>query len=202
MQLETFEKLILYHNFRSALQGGLASTFDPDHMQLIHQKLCDGLGHRDGELKSGEFRVAANAARLLGMEANKMAPQLMASNDKHLVAERAAYVMGRIESMQTFHSLNSMVGKLYSHNLAQTAGFNIDWPNMDKEVLSSAVESAKKGDNQKLVQQIEANLKPMFDPEAKAGVAIRFGSDFKERVAEFKAQREPEAPAQGVKVRM
>lgn len=202
MQLETFEKLILHRNFRSALQGNLASTFDPDHMQLIHQKLCDGLGHRDGELKSGEFRVAEGAARLLGTEANKMAPHLMASSDKHLVAERAAYVMGRIEAMQPFHSLNSMVGKLYSHNLAQTAGFKIDWPNMDKETLSSAVESAKKGDSQKLVQQIEAHLKPMFEPDKKTGVATRIGSDFESRVAEFKAQREPDSTNPEVKVRM
>lgn len=201
-QLETYEKLILHRNFRSALQGNLASSFDPEHMQIIHQKLCDGLDHRDPVLKSGEFRVAEGAARLLGAEANKMAENLMMSSDKRYVAEKTAYVMGRIETMQPFHSMNSLVGKLYSNNLAQTAGFKIDWPNMDKDSLSTAIEAAKNGDNQKLVQQIELNLKPMVEPKMSAGVAARIGNDFSERVAEFRSQREPEVANSGTKMRM
>lgn len=201
-KLETFEKLILHRNFRSALQGSLASTFDPEHLQTIHQKLCDGLESRDRHLKSGEFRVAEGAARLLGSEVNKMAPQLMTSTDKHFVAERAAYVMGRVETMQPFHTLNSLVGKLYSNNLAQTAGFKIDWPNMDKDSLTAAIDAAKNGDNQKLVQQIESNLKPMVEPKMSASVGARIGNDFGDRVAEFRAQREPEVTNSGTKMRI
>lgn len=201
-QLETYEKLILHRNFRSALQGNIASTFDPEHMQIIHQKLCDGLDHRDRDLKSGEFRINEGAARLLGVEANKMAEHLMMSGDKRFVAEKAAYVMGRIETMQPFHSMNSLVGKLYSNNLVQTAGFKIDWPNVDKDSFSSAIEAAKNGDNQKLVQQIELNLKSMVEPKMSSGVANRIGSDFSERVAEFRSQREPEVTNSGAKMRM
>lgn len=204
MELETYEKLILHRNFRSTLKGNLASSFDPDHMKLIHENLCRGLEHRDAELRSGELRVAEGGARLLGTEANNMAPHLMASMDKHHVAQRTAYVMSRIENMQPFHSFNSMVGKLYSHNLAQTAGFNIDWPSMDKADLAKAIEAAKQGKPEGLVKQIESNLHPMYEPEKKTSVVDKIGSDFKDRVAEFKSQRvEDVAPqSQAAKVKM
>ncbi|MFA0809545.1 hypothetical protein [Microbulbifer epialgicus] len=204
MALETFEKLILHRNFRSALGDNLTSTFNSDHLQHIHQKLCNGLDHLEDKLKSGELRVDMGALRLLGAELNKIAPNMMASNDKQFVAERTAYVMSRVESIRPFHSLNSMVAKLFSHNLAQTAGFNIDWPSMDKDGLSSAVKSAKNGDKQLLTRYIEAHLKPMIETRAKAGVVNQIGDDFSQRVAEFKAQRAPESEvkSRGLKVRV
>ena len=196
MQLEGYEKLILFRNFRSAMKTSMASSFDPEHMSMLHEKLCKGLEHRDKELKSGELKVAEGAAGLLGIEANKFAPHIMASTDKGHVADRAAYVLTRIENMKPFHSLNSFVGKLYSHNLAQTAGLKIDWQNMDRESLSSAIESAKNGDKGALVEQIKSNLVPMLDTTKKESVADRIGSGLQDRLAEFRSQRKEEPAIQ------
>lgn len=194
IEIEVYEKLILYRNFRSVLKDSIASSFDLEHMKLIHQKLCRGLGHKDDLFKSGEIRVSKGAANLLNFEVSKMAPHLMASIDKHFLAKRAAYVMARIENMQPFHSLNSMVGKLYSHNLTQTAGFKIDWPNMDKERLSMALDSAKQGKAENLVKQIEFNLSPMYEHKKNAIMA--------DRVAEYKYRKESEVSPKDMKMNM
>jgi fido (protein-threonine AMPylation protein) len=204
IELETYEKLILHRNFRLILKASLSSSFDNNHMQMIHENLCRGLEHRDAEFKSGEIRAAVSGTKLLGAEVNNIASHLMVSIDKHHVAERTAYVMLRIENMQPFHSFNSMVGKLYSHNLAQTAGFNINWPGMDKTDLEKAIESAKQGNQQGLVKQIESNLHPMYEPEKKTNIVDKMGSNFKDRVADFKSQRAEEvaAKSQGTRVGM
>ncbi|WP_045861644.1 hypothetical protein [Teredinibacter purpureus] len=183
-QLETFEKLILHRNFRAALKGG-ESSFSPEHLASIHQDLCKGLEHQDKTLKSGELRVAAGAVSLLGSESNKIALNMMGSSDKGHISQRAAYAMQRIEQLQPFHSFNSLVGKLYSHNLAQTAGFRIDWPSIDKSSLKASLEESKDGNSGNLAKLIEANLKPMFDMESSVKVKDRLDSGFADRATSF-----------------
>lgn len=183
-QLETFEKLILHRNFRAALKGG-ESSFSPEHLAKIHQDLCKGLDHQDKTLKSGELRVAAGAVSLFASESNKIGLNIMGSSDKAHISRRAAYAMQRIEQLQPFHSLNSLVGKLYSHNLAQAAGFRIDWPSIDKSSMKATLEEFKDGNIGNLAKIIEANLKPMFDMDSSVKVKDRLGAGFVERATSF-----------------
>lgn len=184
-EFQTSEKLILFRNFRAALKDGMESSFSPEHLKSIHENLCRGLENRDSQLKSGELRVASSAVNLLGDESQKIALNMMASNDKRHIAERAAYAMSRIDQLKPFHSLNSMVGKLYSHNLAQTAGFKIDWPKIDGAELKDSLAEAKEGNKSKLASLIESNLKPMFEIEQSAKVKDRIDSGFSERATSF-----------------
>jgi len=184
------DKLILARNYRSNLNQNLASSFNADHLEMIHRQLCTGLEHRDKKLKSGELRADRKAVGMLSKELEKMTPHIMASTSEEFISKKVAYVMSRVENIKPFHTLNNMVAKLFAHNLAQTAGFNIEWQKFHKDALKESVELAKKGDYSGLSEQIKDKLTSMYKPKLTSSVGTKIDPDFADRARQFQSDRE------------
>lgn len=161
MEFERVEKQILFLNVRETLQESQATTFNLEHIQDLHSRLCQHLEQRHDVLKPGELKVPTRDVSLIGKEARVRAGSLMGEEDKRVIAENVAYIIGRIETQQPFHSLNSQVAKIYAHSLAQTAGHVIDWQSVNGQSFDTAVESAKARNLEPLTELIESNLQLM-----------------------------------------
>jgi len=184
MGLGQFEKITLLRNFRTALTEQISSRFDQSHLSDLHSKLCEGLESRDAQFRSGEIKADPTSLKRFSLEVNRIAENMIGSASKKYVAENAAKVLTAIENIKPFHTLNSMVAKLYTNNLAQTSGLKIDWSKIEREQLKAAIDEARGGNKEALSITILENLKPMYEPKSSAKVSN--AENFKERAENFK----------------
>lgn len=142
MELNKFEKIIATRNLRESMDKVALGIFDRQHLEAIHQQMCQNLDHRP-DLAPGRARISAaamdNLARSIGDSANSV----VGSKHKEEAAQELAKAFVATISERPFASFNKQVAMLMVNGMAKSSGNFIDWKRLDAKTLEHAVNGSR-----------------------------------------------------------
>ncbi len=134
MELNSFEKIIATRNLRESMDKVSLGIFDQQHLQAIHQQMCQNLEHRK-ELSPGRIQISSMAmdslARTLGDNANAV----LGVKHKEEAAQALAKSYVATVTENPFSSFNKQVAMLIVDGMSKSSGNVIDWKMMDSKKL-------------------------------------------------------------------
>ena len=143
------------------LENPIAGQFDLAHLQRIHlalfQDVYDWAGKvRTVDISRGNSRFAN--VRFIESAANEIFNKLARENwlkglNADLLSKRLAHYLSEINALHPFREGNGRVQRIFISQLSQTAGYQLDYSDLEQEQIYHAMELAFNGD-----ESILANL--------------------------------------------
>ena len=143
------------------LESPIASQFDLAHLQRIHlalfQDVYDWAGKiRTVDISRGNSRFAN--VRFIESAANDIFNKLAHENwleglDADSLSKRLAHYLSEINALHPFREGNGRVQRIFISQLSHSAGFQLDYSDLEQEQIYQAMELAFNGD-----ESILANL--------------------------------------------
>jgi cell filamentation protein len=143
------------------LENPVAGQFDLAHLQRIHlalfQDVYDWAGKiRTVDISRGNSRFAN--VRFIESAANDIFNKLARENwlkglDAEALSKRLAHYLSEINALHPFREGNGRVQRIFISQLSQSAGYQLDYSDLEQEQIYQAMELAFNGD-----ESILANL--------------------------------------------
>lgn len=143
------------------LENPIAGQFDLAHLQRIHlalfQDVYDWAGKiRTVDISRGNSRFAN--VRFIESAANDIFNKLARENwlrglDADALSKRLAHYLSEINTLHPFREGNGRVQRIFISQLSQSAGYQLDYSDLEQEQIYRAMELAFNGD-----ESILANL--------------------------------------------
>jgi len=143
------------------LENPTAGQFDLAHLQRIHlalfQDVYDWAGKiRTVDISRGNSRFAN--VRFIESAANDIFNKLARENwlrglDADTLSKRLAHYLSEINALHPFREGNGRVQRIFISQLSQSAGYQLDYSDLEQEQIYRAMELAFNGD-----ESILANL--------------------------------------------
>lgn len=143
------------------LENPIAGQFDLAHLQRIHlalfQDVYDWAGKiRTVDISRGNSRFAN--VRFIESAANDIFNKLARENwlrglDADALSKRLAHYLSEINALHPFREGNGRVQRIFISQLSQSAGYQLDYSDLEQEQIYRAMELAFNGD-----ESILANL--------------------------------------------
>ena len=143
------------------LESPIAGQFDLAHLQRIHlalfQDVYDWAGKiRTVDISRGNSRFAN--VRFIESAANDIFNRLARENwlkglDANALSKRLAHYLSEINALHPFREGNGRVQRIFISQLSQSAGYQLDYSDLEQEQIYQAMELAFNGD-----ESILANL--------------------------------------------
>jgi cell filamentation protein len=143
------------------LENPIAGQFDLAHLQRIHlalfQDVYDWAGKfRTVDISRGNSRFAN--VRFIESAANEIFNKLARENwlkglNADLLSKRLAHYLSEINALHPFREGNGRVQRIFISQLSQTAGYQLNYSDLEQEQIYHAMELAFNGD-----ESILANL--------------------------------------------
>jgi cell filamentation protein len=143
------------------LENPVAGQFDLAHLQRIHlalfQDVYDWAGKiRTVDISRGNSRFAN--VRFIKSAANDIFNKLARENrlkglDAHALSKRLAHYLSEINALHPFREGNGRVQRIFISQLSQSAGYQLDYSDLEQVQIYQAMELAFNGD-----ESILANL--------------------------------------------
>ena len=143
------------------LESPIAGQFDLAHLQRIHlalfQDVYDWAGKiRTVDISRGNSRFAN--VRFIESAANKIFNKLARENwlnglDADALSKRLAHYLSEINALHPFREGNGRVQRIFISQLSLSAGYQLDYSDLEQEQIYQAMELAFNGD-----ESILANL--------------------------------------------
>ena len=143
------------------LENPIAGQFDLTHLQRIHlalfQDVYDWAGKiRTVDISRGNSRFAN--VRFIESAANDIFNRLARENwlkglDADALSKRLAHYLSEINALHPFREGNGRVQRIFISQLSQSAGYQLDYSDLEQEQIYQAMELAFNGD-----ETILANL--------------------------------------------
>jgi len=143
------------------LENPVAGQFDLAHLQRIHLALFQDVYDWAGEIRTvdisrGNSRFAN--VRFIESAANDIFNKLARENwlkglDADALSKRLAHYLSEINALHPFREGNGRVQRIFISQLSQSAGYQLDYSNLEQEQIYRAMELAFNGD-----ESILANL--------------------------------------------
>ena len=143
------------------LENPVAGQFDLSHLQRIHlalfQDVYDWAGKiRTVDISRGNSRFAN--VRFIESAANDIFNKLARENwlkglDADALSKRLAHYLSEINALHPFREGNGRVQRIFISQLSQSAGYQLDYSDLEQEQIYRAMELAFNGD-----ESILANL--------------------------------------------
>ena len=143
------------------LENPIAGQFDLAHLQRIHlalfQDVYDWAGKiRTVDISRGNSRFAN--VRFIESAANDIFNKLARENwlrglDADTLSKRLAHYLSEINALHPFREGNGRVQRIFISQLSQSAGYQLDYSDLEQEQIYRAMELAFNGD-----ESILANL--------------------------------------------
>ena len=144
-----------------SLERPIAGQFDLIHLQRIHlalfQDVYDWAGKiRTVDISRGNSRFAN--VRFIESAANDIFNKLARENwlkglDSNSLSKRLAHYLSEINALHPFREGNGRVQRIFISQLSQSAGYQLDYSDLEQEQIYLAMELAFNGD-----ESILANL--------------------------------------------
>jgi len=166
------EESILAANFNAAAQSVLSTRFDVEHLASLHDRLTAGLPGTDDVTP----RLGPQELRSVMMDVSRMADALVGVESEMEVAGKVGAVLARVTKAEPFPSHNMELAKLMASGVAATVGKAIDWPSVDDDHLSGAIDRTLVGHRAPLRNIIQQALVP---------ITAKVGVDLTERLKAF-----------------
>ena len=159
--LDTFEGELSTLRSIEILENPIAGQFDLIHLQRIHlalfQDVYDWAGKiRTVDISRGNSRFAN--VRFIESAANDIFNKLARENrlkglDAVALSKRLAHYLSEINALHPFREGNGRVQRIFISQLSQSAGYQLDYSDLEQEQIYRAMELAFNGD-----ESILANL--------------------------------------------
>ena len=148
------------------LENPLAGQFDLAHLQRIHlslfQDVYDWAGKiRTVDISRGKSRFAN--VRFIESAANDIFNKLARENclkglDSKSLSKRLAHYLSEINALHPFREGNGRVQRIFISQLGQSAGYQLDYSDLEQEQIYRAMELAFNGDESLLANLILERL--------------------------------------------
>ena len=159
--LEAYEGELSTLRSIEILENPIAGQFDLAHLQRIHlalfQDVYDWAGKiRTVDISRGNSRFAN--VRFIESAANDIFNKLARENwlkglDADALSKRLAHHLSEINALHPFREGNGRVQRIFISQLGQSAGYQLDYSDLEQEQIYQAMELAFNGD-----ESILANL--------------------------------------------
>ena len=143
------------------LENPVAGQFNLAHLQRIHLALFQDIYDWAGEIRTvdisrGNSRFAN--VRFIEAAANDIFNKLARENwlkglDADALSKRLAHYLSEINALHPFREGNGRVQRIFISQLSQSAGYQLDYSDLEQEQIYRAMELAFNGD-----ESILANL--------------------------------------------
>ena len=143
------------------LENPVAGQFNLAHLQRIHLSLFQDIYDWAGEIRTvdisrGNSRFAN--VRFIEAAANDIFNKLARENwlkglDADALSKRLAHYLSEINALHPFREGNGRVQRIFISQLSQSAGYQLDYSDLEQEQIYRAMELAFNGD-----ESILANL--------------------------------------------
>ena len=148
------------------LENPVAGQFDLAHLQRIHlslfQDVYDWAGKiRTVDISRGKSRFAN--VRFIESAANDIFNKLARENwlkglDADALSKRLAHYLSEINALHPFREGNGRVQRIFISQLSQSAGYQLDYSDLEQEQIYRAMELAFNGDESILANLIMERL--------------------------------------------
>ncbi len=148
------------------LESPIAGQFDLTHLQRIHlalfQDVYDWAGKiRTVDISRGNSRFAN--VRFIESAANDIFNKLARENwlkglDSNSLSKRLAHYLSEINALHPFREGNGRVQRIFISQLSQSAGYQLDYSDLEQEQIYQAMELAFNGDESILADLILERL--------------------------------------------
>jgi len=164
--LEAYEGELSTLRSIEILENPIAGQFDLAHLQRIHlalfQDVYDWAGKiRTVDISRGNSRFAN--VRFIESAANDIFNKLARENwlkglDADALSKRLAHYLSEINALHPFREGNGRVQRIFISQLSQSAGYQLDYSDLEQEQIYRAMELAFNGDESILANLIRERL--------------------------------------------
>ena len=148
------------------LENPVAGQFNLAHLQRIHLALFQDIYDWAGEIRTvdisrGNSRFAN--VRFIEAAANDIFNKLARENwlkglDADALSKRLAHYLSEINALHPFREGNGRVQRIFISQLSQSAGYQLDYSDLEQEQIYRAMELAFNGDESLLANLILERL--------------------------------------------
>ena len=166
-QLDAFEADITALRMIELDNNAVDGQFDLEHLKKIHFEVFQDLYEWAGKTRTVDiWKDESHFAniRMIDSAANKVFTGLAKENffegkDLEFVAKRLAHYLSELNVLHPFRDGNGRTQRIFISQLAQRAGYQLNYADLDKRVIYTAMEKAFFGDESQLAELIFINLK-------------------------------------------
>jgi cell filamentation protein len=166
-KLDTFEADITALRIIELDNNPVLGQFDLEHLQKIHFHVFQDLYDWAGKIRTVDiWKDESHFAniRMIDSAANKVFTDLAKENffqdkDKKFVATRLAHYLSELNVLHPFRDGNGRTQRIFISQLAQRTRYQLNYADLDKRVIYTAMEKAFFGDESQLAELISFNLK-------------------------------------------
>ncbi len=163
-ELDTAESSLSFLRTSQLHGHPVLGRFNLKHLQAIHKRLFGDLYEWAGQLRRVEItKGTSNFARYLVIEsgARQLFQRLAAENclrglDPDAFSQRAGYYLGEINVLHPFREGNGRAQREFIRELAQKAGYRIDWSRINQDDMIHASIEAYNGRPERMATLIRA----------------------------------------------
>ena len=152
--LEAYEGELSTLRSIEILENPIAGQFDLAHLQRIHLALFQDVYDWSGKIRAvdisrGNSRFAN--VRFIESAANDIFNKLARENwlrglDADTLSKRLAHYLSEINALHPFREGNGRVQRIFISQLSQSAGYQLDYSDLEQEQIYRAMELAFNGD--------------------------------------------------------
>ena len=164
--LDTYEGELSTLRSIEILENPVAGQFNLAHLQRIHLALFQDIYDWAGEIRTvdisrGNSRFAN--VRFIEAAANDIFNKLARENwlkglDADALSKRLAHYLSEINALHPFREGNGRVQRIFISQLSQSAGYQLDYSDLEQEQIYRAMELAFNGDESPLANLILERL--------------------------------------------
>ena len=159
--LDTYEGELSTLRSIEILESPIAGQFDLAHLQRIHLALFQDVYDWAGKIRIVDISRGNNRfanVRFIESAANDIFNKLARENrlkglDADSLSKRLAHYLSEINALHPFREGNGRVQRIFISQLSQSAGYQLDYSDLEQEQIYQAMELAFNGD-----ESILANL--------------------------------------------
>jgi cell filamentation protein len=167
-ELDAFEADITALRIIALDNNPVDGEFDLEHLKKIHFEVFQDIYEWAGKIRTVDiWKNESHFAniRMIDSAANRVFTDLAKENffegkDLEFVAKRLAHYLSELNVLHPFRDGNGRTQRIFISQLAQRAGYALNYEDLDMRVIYTAMEQAFFGDESKLSELIFINLKP------------------------------------------
>lgn len=134
-----------------------STTFNLEHLCKIHERLFSDIYPFAGKIRTVEISKGGHLFlpyKLIESEFKKVNSYIQGKNfyiESGLTeiefGEEAGFLLGRINTIHSFREGNGRAQRVFIDQLAEGAGFAIEWSSMSQEAMGKACREARNGED-------------------------------------------------------
>lgn len=167
-QLDAFEADLTALRIIALDNNPVDGQFDLEHLKKIHFEVFQDIYDWAGKIRTVDiWKDESHFAniRMIDSAANKLFTELakekfFEGKDIEYIAKRLAHYLSELNVLHPFRDGNGRIQRIFISQLAQRAGYQLNYADLNKRTIYTAMEKAFFGNEEQLAELVLINLKP------------------------------------------